>query len=153
MGKERSCNGFNAPGGVLLFEELCFLTEIPAGSCNNSIEAMPILSLQLYLYKPTGSSGTKYGRGITGRYGILFAVRSRTYIIPFFLFFPLFSFPELSTSNLGRGNFESLLSSSRATGDIETRRVATRRKASAIEHPKNSEEFYPSLTYNDSGSI
>lgn len=80
----RAGNGFNAPQGVLLFQELCFLTEIPAGSCNN--EAMPILSLQLYLYKPRlpNFEDKVRGRGITGV--------SRSYMDHFFLpsFFPFF---------------------------------------------------------------
>lgn len=94
-GAPRRCDGKQSdpamvsmrPQGVLLFEELCFLTEIPAGSCNNSNEAMPILSLKLYLYKPgLWSSRTESARGITGyRERILHS--SQAYIALDFFFF------------------------------------------------------------------
>lgn len=63
-------NGFNAPQGVLLFEELCFLTEIPAGSCNNSNERLCLSFHSNFTFINLGPPEllrTKSARRITAR--------------------------------------------------------------------------------------
>lgn len=76
------------PEGALLSGELCFLTKISSNSCNNSTRgtvarslylfvSLLRLSLQLYLRKPSQSSGTEVSRTIQ-LYRIYILYRSET---------------------------------------------------------------------------